>query len=104
MRKPGEDDEKRVSPGKTGRVGKYEREGCGRRSLSTKINKKKKLSYSLSDLHCFFIVMSEEVIGLVRLHCFSPINTKVKHCKGREPREIHAKDVKSILVRALLKL
>lgn len=41
VRKPGEDDEKRVSPGKTGRVGKYEREGCGRRSLSTKINKKK---------------------------------------------------------------
>lgn len=42
------------------------------------------LSYSLSNVHCFFIVMSEEVVGLVRLHCFSPINSKVKYCKGTE--------------------
>lgn len=40
------------------------------------------LSYSLSNLHCFLIVMSEEVIGLVRLHRFSPINSEVKYCKG----------------------
>lgn len=40
--------------------------------------------------------MSEEVIGLVWLHCFSPINTKVKYCTGRESRERHAKVVKTV--------
>lgn len=33
----------------------------------------------LSNFHRFFIVMSEEVKGLVRLHRFSPINSEVKY-------------------------
>lgn len=40
------------------------------------------LSHSLSNFHRFFIVMSEEVKGLVRLHGFSSIYAEVKHCNG----------------------
>lgn len=54
----------------------WERSHCTtRKNVTTRRN-------SLSDFHCFFVVMSEEVKGLVRLHCFSPIHPKVKYCKG----------------------
>lgn len=60
---------------------------------------REELSYSLSNFHCFFIVMSEEVIGLVWFHRFSPIDAKVEHCTGRESRQRgqrHAEAIKTV--------
>lgn len=54
---------------------------CMRQSDSPRGGSYKSSCYSLSDFHGFFIVMPEEVIGLVWLHCFSPIDSKVKHCQ-----------------------
>lgn len=43
-----------------------------------------KESFLLSNFHCFFVVMSEEIVGLVGLHGFPPILAKVKHCTRRK--------------------
>lgn len=41
----------------------------------------------LSDFHGFFVVVSEEVVGLVRLHRLPSIDAKVKHCVRGEGRQ-----------------
>lgn len=40
--------------------------------------------------------MSEEIIGLVWLHSFSPIDTEVEYCTGRESWERHAEAMKKL--------